>query len=151
MLQLLRIIAVIFGLFTATSAFSDDSSKPVHVRKYTRKDGTVVQAHSRSLPHSSKSSRSKTLNAPSPTSSNSTVPRDSRGRIARSKGAKESFEKSHPCPATGKTTGGCPGYVVDHMKPLACGGVDAPENMQWQTTAESKAKDKVERQGCSAP
>src|SRR5216683_7638817 len=25
------------------------------------------------------------------------------------------------------------GYVVDHVKPLACGGVDAPSNMQWQS------------------
>src|SRR2546422_10373677 len=33
--------------------------------------------------------------------------------------------------------------------PLACGGADAPSNMQWQTTEDAKAKDKVERQGCS--
>jgi hypothetical protein len=25
-----------------------------------------------------------------------------------------------------------------------CGGPDAPSNMQWQTTAEAKAKDRVE-------
>ena len=41
-------------------------------------------------------------------------------------------------------TGACPGYVVDHVVPLKRGGADAPENMQWQTTAEAKAKDKVE-------
>jgi hypothetical protein len=43
---------------------------------------------------------------------------------------------------------GRPGYVVDHIKPLACGGADAPSNMQWQTIAAAKAKDKVERDGC---
>lgn len=43
---------------------------------------------------------------------------------------------------------GWPGHVVDHIKPLACGGADDPSNMQWQTIAEGKAKDKVERQGC---
>jgi hypothetical protein len=40
------------------------------------------------------------------------------------------------------------GYVIDHVKPLACGGADAPSNMQWQTVAEGKAKDKTERVGC---
>jgi uncharacterized protein DUF3761 len=42
---------------------------------------------------------------------------------------------------------GRPGYVVDHIVPLACGGADAAINMQWQTIA--KAKDKTERVGCS--
>jgi len=40
------------------------------------------------------------------------------------------------------------GYVIDHKIPLACGGADAPWNMQWQTIAEAKAKDKIERRGC---
>jgi hypothetical protein len=38
--------------------------------------------------------------------------------------------------------------VVDHVKPLACGGADAPGDMQWQTVAAAKAKDKWERIGC---
>jgi hypothetical protein len=38
------------------------------------------------------------------------------------------------------------GYVVDHVKPLECGGADAPSNMQWQTVAAGKAKDKTRRQ-----
>jgi hypothetical protein len=42
-----------------------------------------------------------------------------RGRAARA-----DFQRSHPCPATGRTSGACPGYVVDHVKPLACGGAD---------------------------
>jgi hypothetical protein len=32
--------------------------------------------------------------------------------------------------------GACPGYVIDHINPLECGGADAPFNMQWQTIAE---------------
>src|SRR5438105_4160119 len=28
---------------------------------------------------------------------------------------------------------GRPGYVVDHVVPLACGGADAASTMQWQT------------------
>ena len=54
------------------------------------------------------------------------------------------FQMSHPCPATGKTTGVCPGYVIDHVVPLKRGGADAPTNMQWQTVKAAKAKDKVE-------
>jgi hypothetical protein len=34
--------------------------------------------------------------------------------------------------------------VIDHMTPLKRGGADAAGNMQWQTTAAAKAKDKVE-------
>jgi len=45
-------------------------------------------------------------------------------------------------------TPGRPGCVVDHIIPLACGGADAPSNMQWQTVAEAKAKDKTERFAC---
>ena len=54
------------------------------------------------------------------------------------------FKKQSPCPSTGKTSGSCPGYVIDHVKPLKRGGADAPGNMQWQTKEAAKAKDKVE-------
>ena len=84
----------------------------------------------------------------SSSASSGSVKRDFHGRIARSEAAKRSFEKTHPCPATGRSGGSCPGYVVDHIKPLACGGADAPSNMQWQTEAEGKAKDAWERKGC---
>jgi hypothetical protein len=74
--------------------------------------------------------------------------RTHRTRIRRSRAARAQFQRQHPCPSTGKGYGACPGYVVDHVKPLACGGADAPSNMQWQTVAEGKAKDKWERIGC---
>ena len=35
-------------------------------------------------------------------------------------------------------------YIVDHVVPLACNGPDRPSNMQWQTIAEAKAKDRWE-------
>src|SRR5260221_7651576 len=60
------------------------------------------------------------------------------------------FMKKHPCPATGKTRGACPGYVVDHVKPLCAGGVDHPSNMQWQTIPEGKKKDRLEAEECRA-
>jgi hypothetical protein len=69
-------------------------------------------------------------------------------RIKRSTAAKHEFQREQPCPATGRTNGKCPGYVIDHMKPLACGGDDKPRNMQWQTSSAAKAKDKWERKGC---
>lgn len=61
----------------------------------------------------------------------------------RSKSARAAFVRAHPCPATGRP-GPCPGYVVDHIQALACGGPDHPDNMQWQTVAEGKAKDRWE-------
>jgi hypothetical protein len=41
-----------------------------------------------------------------------------------------------------------PGYVKDDVVPLACGGPDAPSNMQWQTVQDAKAKDRWETKGC---
>jgi hypothetical protein len=67
-----------------------------------------------------------------------TCPRDAHGRISRSEQAKAQFMRQSGFPR------GRPGFVVDHIKPLECGGSDAPSNMQWQTTAAARAKDKTE-------
>jgi hypothetical protein len=75
----------------------------------------------------------------------STVQRDSGGRIRRSTSAKNALKHDHPCPATGRSSGSCPGYVIDHVHPLECGGADAPFNLQWQTVGDGKTKDKTER------
>lgn len=72
------------------------------------------------------------------------VKRDAHGKIARDPHAKEAFRRTHPCPATGKSYGACPGWVVGHVQALKHGGTDAPSNMQWQTRAEAKAKDRIE-------
>ena len=72
------------------------------------------------------------------------VARDSHGRISRSAGAKGQFKKQSPCPSTGRSSGACPGYVIDHVVALKRGGVDSPGNMQWQTKAEARAKDRWE-------
>src|SRR5439155_22917630 len=82
----------------------------------------------RSAPHSSltpapahegrSTSRPASLTSHSSTRAAVGVTRDSHGRIKRSESARLAFEHHHPCPSTGKTSGACPGYVVDHIVPL---------------------------------
>ena len=43
---------------------------------------------------------------------------------------------------------GWKGHIVDHRRALVCGGPDAVSNMQWETIAEAKAKDRWEAVGC---
>jgi hypothetical protein len=67
-----------------------------------------------------------------------------RGRYSRSTTAKNYFKREHLAR---------PWEVLrqlsrirhDHINPLECGGADAPFNMQWQTIADGKAKDRTER------
>lgn len=66
----------------------------------------------------------------------------------RSRAARSEFQRHHPCPANGATRGACPGYVRDHIVPLCAGGSDTPGNMQWQTIADAKAKDRAEQALC---
>jgi cobalamin biosynthesis Mg chelatase CobN len=156
------LVAFIVAILLATSASAEQ--KTVHVKGYTKKDGTHVAAHERKAPShkgtstagsgstSSGSTSSTSSGSTSSTSSSgtktkqssaSTQPRDSKGRFVRSEQAKHDFEKLTGYPK------GRPGYIVDHIIPLACGGPDTPTNMQWQTVADAKAKDAVERKGCS--
>jgi hypothetical protein len=72
------------------------------------------------------------------------VARDAKGHIARSPKARGDFQRSHPCPSTGRSSGACPGYVIDHVQPLKRGGADSPGNMQWQRVAQARAKDRTE-------
>lgn len=69
--------------------------------------------------------------------------------IKRDSTQRAAFVRANPCPATGEPRGACPGWVVDHIKPLACGGADDPSNMQWQTTQDAKEKDRWERKACN--
>lgn len=163
------ILILLFGLTFAAPAFpqshhssgthhhsrtkSADASKTVHVRGYTRKDGTYVAPYDRRPLGTAADSRTSTESArtyfrrgyAAPGSTlDPSVQRDKHGRIKRSSAAKAAFKRQQPCPSTGKATGRCPGYVIDHIDPLECGGADAPPNMQWQTTADAKTKDKTE-------
>lgn len=58
-------------------------------------------------------------------------PRDAAGEIVRDARVARAFRRVHPCPSTGLATGACPGWSIDHVIPLACGGCDSVANMQW--------------------
>lgn len=68
------------------------------------------------------------------------------GTIYRSTSKVNSFKKLHPCLSTGLNYGSCPGWNIDHVIPLACGGCDEVFNMQWlPTTYKITGKDRWER------
>lgn len=75
--------------------------------------------------------------------------RDAKGQIIRRADTLAAFRKVHPCPATMAFTGACPGWSIDHVISLACGGADAVWNMQWLPngikTAPGIGKDRWER------
>ena len=68
--------------------------------------------------------------------------RDSDGRISRSGSVRREFLRRTGYPS------GRPGYIIDHIVPLCACGKDAVENLQWQTVAEAREKDKRERAQC---
>lgn len=70
------------------------------------------------------------------------------GRIERSHAARQDFRQARPCPSTGRRSGACPGYQIDHAMPLKCGGADAPPNMQWLTVQSHARKTAREASSC---
>jgi hypothetical protein len=78
------------------------------------------------------------------------IQRNSAGKIVRSSAVLAEFQKIHPCPSTGLPKGSCPGWAKDHVIPLACGGCDSIENLQWmkntiKSCAGTECKDRWER------
>jgi hypothetical protein len=76
--------------------------------------------------------------------------RTASGEISRSVVRIAEFRSIHPCPVTGKSVGSCPGWSIDHIIPLACGGCDKVFNMQWlpnyiKNTSNKYSKDRWER------
>jgi hypothetical protein len=192
------LLVVAFGVSTPPPA--DAGQKTVHVKGYTKKEGTIVAAHDRKAPNAASASSSPSRPAAAPsapsytprpavgTSAWSWTPKYTAGAVAPSSipgrplratapssrprsavGATPSIRRSNRCQGCdrdergrilrsgrarqtfGVATGyphGRPGYVIDHIMPLACGGADMPSNMQWQTTADAKAKDQHERKDC---
>lgn len=92
------------------------------------------------------------------------IVRDSSGSIYRSSKVRTTFQVIHPCPVTGLSYGACPGWQVNHVIPLACGGCDTVSNMDWmpveiKTCTAWYCRDKFERKiygkyigtNCTAP
>jgi hypothetical protein len=116
----------------------------VQIVQQSVKKGASTKAPKTKKASTNKTKRTKPKNtAKKSKAACKTCTRDGDGRIARSGTQKAAFMKLTGYPH------GRPGYVVDHIIPLACGGPDVKENMQWQTVAAAKAKDKSERQGCT--
>lgn len=68
--------------------------------------------------------------------------------VERSGAARAAFQRNSPCPANGHLRGPCPGYQVDHIIPLKCGGPDYMDNMQWLTIEDHKIKTASESLKC---
>jgi hypothetical protein len=145
-MNLRRLVVAVALIITCLAGLS---AQKVHVKGYVRKDGTVVQPYDRNKPGAGTSTttpRTPATKATTPAPTTSVSGAASHKAVSpstRSEAAKHEFMKQTGFPH------GRSGYVIDHIVPLACGGADAPSNMQWQTVAEGKAKDHVERRGCS--
>jgi hypothetical protein len=68
--------------------------------------------------------------------------------IDRSQAEVRAFRAENPCPATGRRSGPCKGWAVDHVKPLCAGGEDKPANMQWIRDADHRFKTLVDVREC---
>jgi hypothetical protein len=68
------------------------------------------------------------------------VVREGDGTTKRSTKVINAFKRQWPCPVNGKRSGACPGWAIDHIIPLACGGVDAVYNLQWLPNEIKSAK-----------
>jgi hypothetical protein len=133
------------GSSKSTSSVSHRASSTKTYSTHSTRTKAAKPAKVPKAPKVAKASKApKVTKARRPSGYCASCERDSRGRIMRSESATQTFRHLNPCPATGKSSGGCPGYVIDHVVPLKRGGPDAPSNMQWQTKAEAKAKDRVE-------
>ena len=79
-----------------------------------------------------------------------TPARTADGSIARRADVLRAFKKAHPCPSTGKSSGRCDGWQIDHVIPLAVGGCDSLHNLQYlpnqiKSCAGKICKDRWER------
>lgn len=138
MKSLARLVVLVLALSVHdASAFTGHSGGTAH-RAAAPKTAKAPKAKSEKTAKAKKPPKEKKPRA----DTSPTAKRDEKGRIQRSAAARHAFARQTGYP------NGRPGYVIDHIVPLACGCADAPSNMQWQTVEAAKLKDKTERAGC---
>lgn len=68
--------------------------------------------------------------------------------LPRSPAEVRAFRAENPCPSTGRTRGACPGWQVDHIRPLCSGGEDTRANMHWLSVDDHRWKTFVDVREC---
>jgi hypothetical protein len=149
LVRFFRFVVLFLGCIVAAPlpALAQESS--IHVKKDTKQDNPLVKVeHERTKPARRAAQQPKaTPNVQkkkgAPGSSTAVeAPRGLSPRAERSAAAREAFERQ-----TGYANGR-PGYLVEHIVPLSCGGTDTPGNMQWLTLAEARRKNKFDSARC---
>ena len=150
LVRLFRIVVLFLGCIVATPlrpALAQES--PIYVKKYTKQDNPVVKveqeptkpARRAAQPPTATQNTQKKKETPG-SSTAVEAPRGLSPRAERSAAARQAFERQ-----TGYANGR-PGYLVEHIVPLSCGGTDTPGNMQWLTLAEARRKNKLDSARC---
>ncbi len=68
--------------------------------------------------------------------------------IERNRAEVRAFRAQEPCPATGRRSGPCKGWAVDHVIALCAGGEDHRSNMQWIEEPDHSFKTFVDVREC---
>lgn len=71
------------------------------------------------------------------------------GAYKRNAKVPRAYQMVVPCPSTGLETGACPGWSVDHVRPISRCGCDSVDNVQWlkntiKSCAGTECKDRWE-------
>ncbi len=69
-------------------------------------------------------------------------------KTERSHAVRYAFVKQQACPSTGRHRLPCPGWEIDHIRPLKCKGPDSVANLQWLTIQAHKDKTRREAKEC---
>ena len=128
------VIALGFSLATPFQAFAQEQS--VRREKPAKKGNPVVKAQHEPPKQASPAAQ------PLKTTPDAKEKKGVSPRTERSIAARQAFERQ-----TGYANGR-PGYMVEHIVPLSCGGTDTPANMQWLTLAEARRKNKLDQTRC---
>jgi hypothetical protein len=148
LVRFFRIVVIFLG-FSLAAPFQPASAQEQPIHRQKDKNGNpVVKAEREPSKQPSRAAPALKTTPDSKESkgSRSTPPANlgPRGvsRTERSSAARQAFERQ-----TGYANGR-PGYMVEHIVPLSCGGTDTPGNMQWLTLAEARRKNKLDRTRC---